>query len=155
MKKILVIFAVLWATAATAAFPDKPVKIITSMPIGSGPDNVMRKMAESLTKKWKVPVLIENKPGGSGAVMHNAYAEEKANGYTILISDFGGIVGYTVLYNKPEVLLDIQPLAGTFLTSFVLATSPSVKDFADLKTIYKNNPIFAGIIRHEKYAFSV
>jgi tripartite-type tricarboxylate transporter receptor subunit TctC len=143
MKKVLVLFAVLWAVTATAAFPDKPVKIITAMPVGSGPDNVMRKMADRLSTQWGVPVIVENKPGGAGAVMYNAYAEEKADGYSVAIADPGVFVGYPVLYNKPEVLADIQPVAGTFLTSFVLATSPLVKDFADLKDKYKKNPVFA------------
>lgn len=143
MKKVLAVFALLWAVTATAAFPDKPVKIITAMPVGSGPDNVMRKMAERLTDKWGVPVVVENKPGGAGAVMYGVYAEEKADGYSVAIADPGVFVGYPVLYNKPEVLADIQPLAGTFQTSFVLATATSVKDFADLKQKYKKNPVFA------------
>lgn len=136
--------ALLWTVTATAqTFPNKPVKIITAMPVGSGPDNIMRKMSEKLTEKWGVPVVVENKPGGAGAVMYNAYAEAPADGYTIAIADPGVFVGYPVLYNKPEVLADIQPLAGTFFTSFVLATSPSVKDFADLRSRYKNKPVFA------------
>ena len=143
MKKLLVLCALVWAVTASAAFPDKPVKIITAMPVGSGPDNVMRKMSEKLTEKWGVPVVIENKPGGAGAVMYAAYSEAAADGYTVAIADPGVFVGYPVLYNKPEVLTDIQPLAGTFFTSFVLATAPSTKDFADLKAQFKNKPMFA------------
>lgn len=143
MKKLLVLCALVWAVTASAAFPDKPVKIITAMPVGSGPDNVMRKMAEKLIEKWGVPVIIENKPGGAGAVMYAAYSEASADGYTVAIADPGVFVGYPVLYNKPEVLTDIQPLAGTFFTSFVLATAPSTKDFADLKAQFKNKPMFA------------
>jgi tripartite-type tricarboxylate transporter receptor subunit TctC len=143
MKKLLVLFALAFAVTANAAWPEKPVKIITAMPVGSGPDNVMRKMSERLTEKWGVPVVVENKPGGAGAVMYNAYAEEKADGYTVAIADPGVFVAYPILYNKPEVLADIQPLAGTFFTSFVLAVSPSVKDLADLKAKYKKNPVFA------------
>ena len=143
MKKLLVLFALVWAVTATAAFPDKPVKIITAMPVGSGPDNVMRKMSEKLTEKWGVPVVVENKPGGAGAVMYSAYSEAVADGYTIAIADPGVFVGYPVLYNKPEVLADIQPVAGTFFTSFVLATAPSTKDFADLRAQFKNKPMFA------------
>jgi tripartite-type tricarboxylate transporter receptor subunit TctC len=143
LKKLLVLFALVWAVTATAAFPDKPVKIITAMPVGSGPDNVMRKMSEKLTEKWGVPVVVENKPGGAGAVMYSAYSEAVADGYTIAIADPGVFVGYPVLYNKPEVLADIQPVAGTFFTSFVLATAPSTKDFADLRAQFKNKPMFA------------
>jgi tripartite-type tricarboxylate transporter receptor subunit TctC len=135
--------ALLWAVAANAAFPDKPVTIVTAMPAGSGPDVVMRQMAEKLSAKWKVPVIIDNKPGGAGAVMFNAYADTPADGYTVAIADPGVFVAYPILYNKPEVLTNIQPLAGTFITSFVLATSPSITSLADLKTKLKANPTFA------------
>ena len=143
MKRLLAIFALAFAVTAHAAFPEKPVKIITAMPVGSGPDAVMRKMAEKLTDKWGVPVIVENKPGGAGAVMYGAYADAAADGYTVAIADPGVFVGYPVLYNKPDVMNDIQPLAGTFITSFVLAVAPSVKDMADLKAKFKKNPTFA------------
>ena len=63
MKKVLVLFAVLWSVTTNAAFPDKPVKIITSMPVGSAPDSVIRKVADRLKDTWKVPVIIENLMG--------------------------------------------------------------------------------------------
>jgi tripartite-type tricarboxylate transporter receptor subunit TctC len=103
----------------------------------------MRKMSDKLSEKWGVPVIIENKPGGAGGLMFAAYAKERNDGYSIIIADPGVFVGFPILYNRPESLSDIQPLAGTFLTSFVVATSPKVKDSADLKQKYKTNPVFA------------
>lgn len=142
MKKVLGTIILLWSLTAVA-FPDRPVKIITAMPVGSGPDAVQRKMAEKLTEKWKVPVVVENRPGGAGALMYSAYAETAADGYTIAIADPGVFVAYPILYNRPEVLADIQPIAGIFFTSFVLAVSPGVKDFADLRSKYQAKPVFA------------
>ena len=142
MKKILSAIVLMWSVTAFA-FPDRPVKIITAMPVGSGPDSVQRKMAEKLTEKWKVPVVVENRPGGAGALMYSAYADAPADGYTIAIADPGVFVAYPILYKRPEVLADIQPIAGVFFTSFVLAVSPSVKDFGDLRDKYRNKPVFA------------
>jgi tripartite-type tricarboxylate transporter receptor subunit TctC len=143
MKKLLVLLAALVAMSAHAAFPDKPVKIITSLPVGSGPDNISRKLAEKLTAKWSVPVLVENKPGGNGAVAFGTYADAPADGYTILSGDAGNFVGYPILYNKPEVLNDIQPLTGQNMTNMMLVVSPKTKDFADLKAKFRTNPTFA------------
>jgi tripartite-type tricarboxylate transporter receptor subunit TctC len=143
LKKLLVLVALLWAVTASAAFPDKPVKIITAMPVGSGPDNVQRKMAEKLSEKWGVPVIVENKPGGSGAVAFSAYDLAPADGYHILVSDPGQMVSYPILYNKPEVLTNLEPSAGVFFTPFVIISATSVKDFAELKVIFKNKPMFS------------
>jgi tripartite-type tricarboxylate transporter receptor subunit TctC len=143
MKKLLVLFAMLFTITAHAAFPDKPVKIITSLPIGSGPDNISRKLAEKLSAKWGVPVIVENKPGGNGAVSFAAYNDAPADGYTILSGDAGNFVGYPILYNKPEVLADIEPLTGQNMTNMMLVVSPKIKDFADLKNKLRSNPTFA------------
>jgi len=47
------------------------------------------------------------------------------------------------LYNKPEVLADIEPLTSQNMASMMLIVSPKIKDFADLKDKYKKNPVFA------------
>ena len=74
MKQLLAaVLSVLTLGTAHAAFPDRPVKIITSLPVGSGPDVITRKVAEQLSIKWKQPVVIENKPGGNGIVALEAF----------------------------------------------------------------------------------
>jgi tripartite-type tricarboxylate transporter receptor subunit TctC len=144
MKKLLAIVLMSLATAVTAqTFPNKPVKIITSLPVGSGPDTVSRKLAEKLTAKWGVPVVVENKPGGNGAVVFGAYADTVADGYTILSGDAGNFVGYPILYNKPEVLSTIEPLTGQNMTNMMLVVAPGVKNLADLREQVKKNPSFA------------
>ena len=47
-------------------FPTKPVRIITPFPVGSGPEAVLRLVAERLGQARGKPVIIENKPGGNG-----------------------------------------------------------------------------------------
>ena len=47
-------------------FPSKPVTIYTASAPGSGPDAVLRLVAEKLGKTWKQRVLVENRPGGGG-----------------------------------------------------------------------------------------
>lgn len=145
MKKLLVaLLSSLWVLGATAqTFPDKPVKIITSLPAGSGPDAVSRKLSERLQNKWKVPVVVENKPGGAGAVAFATYAEAPADGYTILSGDAGNFVGYPILYNRPQVLADIEPLTSQNGANMMLITAPNVKDMTDLKSRVEKKPVFA------------
>jgi tripartite-type tricarboxylate transporter receptor subunit TctC len=144
LKKLLAVLLMSLATVVTAqTFPNKPVKIITSLPVGSGPDNVSRKLSEKLTAKWGVPVVVENRPGGAGAVALGAYAEAADDGYTLLSGDAGNFVGYPILYNKPEVLSTIEPLTGQNMTNMMLVVSPKIKDFADLRAQVKKNPTFA------------
>ena len=59
-----------WGTQAQAQanFPTKAVTITTAFAAGSGPDAVLRQVADKLSKLWNQPVLINNKPGGGGFI---------------------------------------------------------------------------------------
>ena len=68
----LVVTPALTSTAASAqAFPSKPVKLVVPYPAGGFPDTVARVMAKALTEKWNQQVVIDNRPGGNGAVGTN------------------------------------------------------------------------------------
>jgi hypothetical protein len=58
-------------------YPVRPVKLITNLPVGSGPDVIIRKYAEILSQNWKQPVLIDNRPGASGVVALEYFKNNK------------------------------------------------------------------------------
>src|SRR5512147_2931122 len=61
----LLAFAVpTWAGAQV--FPAKPITLICPWPAGGGTDLHLRKLAELTAKRIGQPVLVENRPGGSG-----------------------------------------------------------------------------------------
>ena len=114
MKKILVvIFALVLSTVCTAqniTFPSRDVKIITSLPAGSGPDILLRTITNQLSAKWKTTVVTENKPGGAGAIGLLAYNKEMPDGYAIYYSDSSVMISYPTLYNNQEIIKNIKPL---------------------------------------------
>lgn len=144
MKKIIAALTALalFAGPALADFPNKTVKILTSLPVGSGPDTTARKIAELLSKKWQVPVIIENRPGGSGGVALSAYNRESADGHIIGYFDAGSIVGYPIMYNKPDSIAAIEPVLPLVHAYMTLFTSPQIKNFAALKDEIAKNPTY-------------
>ena len=42
----------LLGTAHAQDFPSKPVRILTPVPVGSGPDGIARLMADKLSRAW-------------------------------------------------------------------------------------------------------
>ncbi|MFZ4289829.1 tripartite tricarboxylate transporter substrate binding protein, partial [Variovorax sp. HJSM1_2] len=61
----------LLGTAAWAQAPTHvkgPVRITSTLPSGSGPDVVARLVADKLQTRWSMPVVVDPKPGGAGAV---------------------------------------------------------------------------------------
>ena len=145
MKKIitLVLTGLLaLASTAQAAFPDKPVKIILQLPVGSGPDVVSRKIAEQLSIKWRQPVTIENKPGGNGIVALDAYNKEPANGYTMLVAGVGEVITYPILTNNQKNVENLEILFPMLHSEMMLITSPNNKNLADVKQAFEKNPSF-------------
>ncbi len=72
------------APAEAADFPTKPVTLICPWPPGGSTDVQMRAIAEATQKHLGQPIIIENKPGGSGTVgPATMVAAARPDGYTI------------------------------------------------------------------------
>jgi tripartite-type tricarboxylate transporter receptor subunit TctC len=70
--------------AFAQAFPAKPITLICPWPAGGSTDIHLRKMAELGSKYLGQPVVVENKPGGSGLVGPTTMAKTaRPDGYTI------------------------------------------------------------------------
>lgn len=76
--------AVTRARSRAADFPTKPVTLICPWPPGGSTDVMMRALAEATGKHLGQPVVIENKPGGSGTVGGATMAATaRPDGYTL------------------------------------------------------------------------
>lgn len=82
---LLMSFLVAMGISAQAKFPTKPIKIIVPWNAGGGTDAVARALARSGEKYLGVPVVVENKPGGSGAVGLAEVVQAAPDGYTLAI----------------------------------------------------------------------
>lgn len=70
--------------SAQSDFPAKPVNLIVPFPPGGAVDQAGRSIAQSLSKLWKQPVLIQSRPGAGGAIGMASVANAPADGYTLL-----------------------------------------------------------------------
>jgi tripartite-type tricarboxylate transporter receptor subunit TctC len=95
-------FVLLTASASaqdTAAnYPNRPIKIIVSVPAGGGVDTVTRIVAEGLHKKFGQPVVIENHTGAGGNIGAEAVYTSPPDGYTLLASQPSPITTNVLLY---------------------------------------------------------
>lgn len=72
------------AQPAKSDYPNRPVKIILPYPAGGSSDATARFIAKKLTERWGQPVLVDNRPGGSGVIGTQAVDRSPHDGYTVL-----------------------------------------------------------------------
>ena len=125
-------------------FPTKPVRIITPFPVGSGPEGVLRLLADKLSKTWGKPVVVENRPGGNGFIAIDAFKRGAPDGHDLIQLDNVHLSAYPSLFKKlpydPKV--DFEPLLPLFKTYFffAVATDSKYKTVGDIIADAKANP---------------
>ena len=78
-------FIALASVAASAAtFPSQPIRIICTSAAGSPLDAMARAAGKILAEELKVPVVVENRVGGTGTVGMALAANAPADGYTLV-----------------------------------------------------------------------
>jgi tripartite-type tricarboxylate transporter receptor subunit TctC len=75
----------LCASAQAQTYPNKPIRLIVPWPAGGGVDTSARIVAQPLSERLGQPIVIENKPGAGGNIGTAVVAQEKADGYTLLM----------------------------------------------------------------------
>jgi len=75
------------APAPGQGFPNKPITVYCGYAAGASTDITARALATSAEKILGVPVVVENKAGGSATVCAALIASKPADGYTLAILD--------------------------------------------------------------------
>ena len=93
MRTILALTSavILYASGALAQdaatnYPNRPIRIIVSVPAGGGVDTVTRIVAHGLEQKLGQPVVVENRSGAGGNIGAEAVFTSTPDGYTLLAS---------------------------------------------------------------------
>jgi tripartite-type tricarboxylate transporter receptor subunit TctC len=132
------------STTATAAYPEKPIKIVIPFAPGGPSDVLGRAIAQKLNAALGQPVLAENKPGAGTNLAAEFVAKSAPDGYTLLLMMVGTQAINEAMYTKMayNTLRDFAPITLTAASSLMLAAHPSVpaKNLKDLVALVKANP---------------
>src|ERR1700756_1167389 len=98
------------SAAQAQPFPSEPITLVVAWPAGGGSDISMRLLADALSKRIGVPVVVLNKPGAGGAIGHREIVNAKPDGYTIGMFSSGGIA-LPYLNAQANTFDELQPIA--------------------------------------------
>lgn len=130
--------------ARAAAFPRHAVRLIVPYSVGVGPDIVARSLVDPLAAAWGQPVLVDNRPGGSGIVAFGEVRRTPADGHTLFLADTATLAVNPLLHRTLpyDPLRDLVPLTLLFHATFVLWTGAGnrLKTVAELLQAARESP---------------
>ena len=124
----IIVWAALFATGATAQqkYPTKSIRLIVPFPPGGIGDIVARMLAQKLTETFRQSIVVDNRPGGGGAIGTETAVRANPDGYTMLVvpSTYATNAAFYKLPYDP--VNDVAPIALVGESGFVVALHPSV-----------------------------
>lgn len=122
--------------------PTRPVRLVYPFPAGQTGDFYWRGLGAELTKLWKQPVIIDNRPGAGGVIATDFVMRSPQDGYILLAT--GTTTLGLGLFNKIafDPTKDLRLVSIVYDADVVLTTNAAVpvKNFAEFVAYAKANP---------------
>lgn len=123
------------ASAQSAPWPSRPIRIITPQAPGGSGDVMLREFSTRLAERLGQPVVIDNRPGANGIVATQAVQRAPADGYTLLWT-LTQHIQVPIQYKNAgyDPIEDFTPIAriGAAVTLLVARPALGIKSAADL-----------------------
>lgn len=130
--------------ASAQTYPGKPVRWIVPFQPGGTTDIIARLVGQKLSESWNQPVVIENRPGASGAIGTQAGAKAAPDGYTLTFAYNGNMTMNPNLIRKLpyDPVKDFSHVSMIVGSPFVLVVNPQVpaQSLQELIALAKASP---------------
>jgi tripartite-type tricarboxylate transporter receptor subunit TctC len=131
------------AADADKTWPDRTVRIITGS-AGGAPDAVARTLADAFAKRWKQPVIVENRPVSADMILVARGLLEAKDGHTLMLAPQSLLTVNPLLYGTlpydPE--RDFAPISLAVEDFLCVAAAPSlgVNSLSELVKLAASKP---------------
>lgn len=105
---------------AKADYPDRPIRLVMTLPAGTSADVMARFIAERLHGELGQAVWVDNRPGASSNIGYQAASTALADGYTLLYGLLSVILNQHLFKTLPYKPSDFTPVIHLLDVPFVL-----------------------------------
>lgn len=131
------------AAQSSAAYPNKPIRIIVTFAAGGPTDGIARTLAQDMSVSLGQSVIVENRTGANGQIGTVAAARATADGYTLLYNSLNHTINSLLMKNPGyHPIKDFTPITLAMFSSSVLVvgTAQPWQSLQDLVQAAKTNP---------------
>ena len=131
------------AMAQPAPYPGRPIRLVVPFAPGGGVDAVGRTVAQRLSERLGVPVVVENRSGASGTIGGQSVQGAAPDGHTLLFSASTHVMARLVLRRSPyDPTVDFTPIAQIGAAPMLLVAAPNRPQatIADIVADARRNP---------------
>jgi tripartite-type tricarboxylate transporter receptor subunit TctC len=126
------------------AWPIKPIRMVVPASAGSGTDTLARAMADRLGAALGQAIIVDNRPGASGAIGTEAVVRSEPDGYTLLYTNASFAVMAPAIMPKLryDIVHDLVPIAQVAAGGVILLVNQKVAatNIPELIALVKSNP---------------
>jgi tripartite-type tricarboxylate transporter receptor subunit TctC len=147
MKRLLLATAALLVAGTAVAqsdFPSRTITMLVGFAPGGASDTAARIIAKKLSENMGQTVVVENRAGAGGNIVHEQMARAVPDGYTILLGSVGPLTVAPHMIAKLgyDPLKDLAPLsmAVTFPNVLVVHTGVPAKTLGEFVALAKAKP---------------
>ncbi|MFC4273879.1 Bug family tripartite tricarboxylate transporter substrate binding protein [Achromobacter aloeverae] len=136
--------ALLGASVAHAAYPERPVRVIVPFAAGGGADIVARLVFKGVSEQLGKAFIIDNRGGAGGIIGTDAVAKAEPDGYTLLLGQSGPNAINPSVYSKLpyDARKDFAPVTQLTRYPYVVAVKKQlpVDNLKELIALAKRQP---------------
>jgi tripartite-type tricarboxylate transporter receptor subunit TctC len=138
----LVLLALSGPAQAQADYPSRTIRVVTPFAAGAASDIALRILAEKMSGLLKVPVVVQNQPGGGGVIAGRSVTNAPADGYTIGWVGNNTAIGVSLFREPFDPRADMRPIVGVseFAYLFVTGATSPYKTLAEWMAAAKQKP---------------
>lgn len=132
------------AQAQADGYPNRPIKLVITWPVGGFADTLGRAVATQLGPILGQQIVVENRGGANGMIGADAVAKAAPDGYTLMFQSVTSHAINPTMYGKTPYSTekDIVPLAVVASVPMLLVANPNLpaKNIAELIALAKKKP---------------
>ena len=112
---------------AQSLYPSKPIRMVVGFPPGGEMDLSARLYSTKLQEALNTPIVVENRPGGTGLLAGEHVAKSAPDGYTLLVGASGQMTINPVLMARHpyDPVRDFAAITTLAQFPMVIAVNPS------------------------------